>query len=115
MRRIVFHQFSCPELTCVLVCAPVITVNTKKAALKRGIKSPYELAQRFAKTDGRPPDGLLVLAGRLWDNKTQPTLGMIDRLLDVLEDCDLCELLVRTSTRRTRRRKPPKGGRNGTG
>ena len=102
----------CGELTRVLVCAPVITVNVKRAALKRGIKSPYELAQRFGDTTGRPPDGLLVLAGRLWENKTQPTLKMIDRLLDVLGDCELSELLVRTPN--TRRRAPSKNGRNGS-
>lgn len=112
----VFFDFACDLITRVLLSAPVITVNTKRVALKRGIKSPYELAKRLGRTEDKPPTGMLVLAHRLWKGKPRPTLDTIDKLMDALGDCDLSELLIHTPNRRTRSRTPPKNkGRNGHG
>lgn len=90
----------------MLVSAAVIRVTVRKAALKRGIKNPYRLAQRLQGTSAEPETRFQLLAGSLWkewkgEGPGQPKLESIGKVAEAL-DCELSELLVRVPNRRSR-------------
>jgi len=80
----------------------MIECRIKQAAIKRGLKNPYQLAQAMARSEGREMEAKdEVLAGRLWRDGVQPTLASIDKAIGALVDCEVSEVLVR-KTRKTR-------------
>lgn len=94
--------------TRVLVSAAMIRLRVKEAALKRGIKNAYQLAQRMDNVSGKPPEPRTEeVARRLWKGKVQPKMDTLDLVAGALGDCDLSELLVRIPNRHTKT-SPPK-------
>jgi hypothetical protein len=90
----------------------MIRLTVKEAALKRGIKNPYQLAQRMDKVSGTPPDpDSEELARRLWKGKVQPKMDSLDRVSEALGDCDLSELLIRVPNKHTKTARRKSGRR----
>lgn len=92
-------------LSCVLVSAAVIELTVRKAALKRGIKTWYRLAQILEGTTSVPHMNFQFLARSLWNGKGhgkgQPKLESVGRLAEAF-DCELSELLVRVPNKRSK-------------
>lgn len=76
----------------------MIKVTVREAARKRGISSAYKLAQALG-DEGR------TTASVLWKGKEIPSLRTLDRVAEVLGDCDLSELITRLPNKK--RRKSP--------
>lgn len=75
----------------------MIQVTVKKAALKRGVKTYYQLARLLG-------DDQDMRAKRLWDGQSIPTLSTLDKVCDAL-DCNLLDVISRTPNRRNGGRK----------
>lgn len=69
----------------------MIEVTVRQAAMRRGVKTYYQLARLLG-------DSQDVRAMRLWDGSALPTLATLDKVCDAL-GCDLAELVKRTSKR----------------
>lgn len=73
----------------------MIKVTVRQAARRRGIKNPYQLAQRLQPTDVEPKSSFQKLARRLWKDGARPSFATLDLVAAALGNCELSELIVR--------------------